>query len=171
MADGALGMSDFRAAERTFQLVTQVIGRAGRAGKAGLAIVQAFQPEHPAVACAVAQDYHSFIETEMPDREKRGYPPFGRLTRILFTGEREDAVRAAADDAGKAMRRTLPSSCRLLGPSPCEVERLQAVYRRHMLLFAPDSRVMADWTGEAGVRPGLSHGVRVIVDTDPLSML
>ena len=171
MADGALGMSDFRAAERTFQLVTQVIGRAGRAGKAGLAVVQAFQPEHPAVACAVAQDYHAFVDSEMPDRAKRGYPPHGRLTRVLFTGEKEDAVREAAEEAGKAMRRTLPRSCRLLGPSPCEVERLQSVFRRHMLLFAPDSRLMADWVRDAGIRPGTDRGVRLIVDTDPLSML
>ncbi|MCC8179376.1 MAG: primosomal protein N', partial [Planctomycetes bacterium] len=86
MADGALGMSDFRAAERTFQLVTQVIGRAGRAGKKGLAVVQAFQPEHPAVASAIGQDYHSFAKSELPDRQKLGYPPFGRLTRIISSG-------------------------------------------------------------------------------------
>ncbi|MCD8138521.1 MAG: primosomal protein N' [Planctomycetaceae bacterium] len=171
MADGALGMSDFRAAERTFQLVTQVIGRAGRAGKAGLAVVQAFQPEHPAVACAVAQDYHAFVEGEMPDRRKRGYPPFGRLTRVLVTGEREDAVRDAADDAGRLVRKTLPDGCRLLGPVPCEVERLESVYRRHMLLFAPDTRVMAEWLQRSGLKPGVERGVRFILDTDPLSML
>ena len=171
MADGALGMSDFRAAERTFQLVTQVIGRAGRAGKAGLAVVQAFQPEHPAVACAVAQDYHAFVATEMPDRKKRGYPPFGRLTRILFTGEKDDAVREAAEAAGRAIRKTLPDGGRILGPAPCEVERLQAVYRRHMLLFAPDSRVMADWIAASGGKPGTERGVRHIVDSDPMSMM
>ncbi len=171
MADGALGMSDFRAAERTFQLITQVVGRAGRAGKAGRAIVQAFQPEHPAVACAVAQDYRAFVAGEMPDRRKRRYPPFGRLTRIVFSGEKEDAVRSASVAAGLAIKATTGPDCRILGPSPCEVERLQGVYRRHMLLFAPDSRVLGEWLAAAGVKPGTEKGVRYILDTDPLSML
>ncbi len=171
MADGALGMSDFRAAERTFQLVTQVIGRAGRAGKAGLAVVQAFQPEHPAVACAVAQDYRSFVESEMPDRERLGYPPKGRLARIVVSGEDEEAVRKAAEAAGRSIRGALPAGCRLLGPAPCEVERLQGVFRRHMLLFAPDSRRLAGWLSVCGIKPGLEKGTRFVLDIDPVSML
>ena len=171
MADGALGMSDFRAAERTFQLVTQVIGRAGRAGKAGLAIVQAFQPEHPAVACAVGQDYHAFVESELPDRRRRGYPPYGRMARVVFSGEKEDAVRDAAGAAGKAMRGALPEGCRMLGPSPCEVERVQGLFRRHMLLFAPDSRLLAAWLAASKIRPGIEKGVRLLLDIDPVSML
>lgn len=171
MADGALGMSDFRAAERTFQLVVQVIGRAGRAGKAGLAVVQAFQPEHPAVAAAAAQDYLAFVASEMPDRERGGYPPRGRLTRILVAGEREETVRDAAGEAGRAARTAMPKGCRLLGPAPCEVERVQGMFRRHMLLFAPDSRVMTEWLAASGIVPGTEKGARFILDRDPVSML
>ncbi len=171
MADAALGMSDFRAAERTFQLVTQVIGRAGRAGKAGLAVVQAFQPEHPAVACAVAQDYFAFVEAEMPDRQKRGYPPYGRMARIVLSGEKEEAVRTASESAGKALKESLPPGCRLLGPGPCEVERLQGVYRRHMLLFSPGVQPLASWLESARITPGMEKGVRLLLDMDPVSML
>ena len=171
MADAALGMSDFRASERTFQLVTQVIGRAGRAGKAGRAIVQAFQPEHPAVECAVAQDYLAFVNAEMPDRHKRGYPPFGRMARIILSGEKEDAVRTAAKATGDALRAALSEECRLLGPGPCEVERLQGVFRHHMLLFSPGNRSLAEWLAASGVNPGMDKGVRLLLDIDPVSML
>ncbi len=171
MADGALGMSDFRAAERTFQLVTQVIGRAGRADKDGVAIVQAFQPEHPAVACAVGQDFGGFTTGELADREKAGYPPFRRLTRLIFSGEKGEAVEAAAKETGEAVRTTIPPGARILGPAPCEVERLNGVFRWHMLLFAGDSRAMGDWLRGAGVRAGVAGGVRRIIDADPFAMM
>lgn len=171
MADSALGMSDFRASERTFQLITQVIGRAGRAGKAGLAVVQAFQPEHPAVSSAMEQDYQSFVLSELPDRKKRGYPPYGRLARILLSGPDERAVEEAAATTGKSLRRSQGESCRLLGPSPCEIERLQGMYRHHMLLFSPDNRSLAEWIYRSGVKPGIEKHVRIIIDTDPVSML
>ncbi|MCL2000959.1 MAG: primosomal protein N' [Planctomycetes bacterium] len=170
LADAALGMSDFRAAERTFQLVTQVIGRAGRAGKAGLAVVQAFQPEHPAVASAVAQDYLAFAETELFSRERRGYPPKGRMARMIISGASDAAVREVSDAAGRAVRRAIAAGCRLLGPAPCEKERLQGVFRRHLLLFSPDSQVLSSWLAAAGVKPGLEKGVRFVLDIDPVSM-
>lgn len=170
MADSALGMSDFRASERTFQLITQVIGRAGRAGKSGLAVVQAFQPEHPAVSSAMEQDYHGFVSSELPDRKRRGYPPFGRLARILLSGREERMVSESAGVAGKRLRQSIDESCRLLGPSPCEIERLQGMYRHHMLLFAPDSRTLSKWIFRSGVKPGVEKNVRLIIDTDPMSM-
>ncbi len=171
MADAALGLADFRAAERTYQLVTQVIGRAGRAGKEGVAIVQAFQPEHPAVACAVGQDFAGFTEGELSDREKLGYPPFRRLTRLIFSGEKGEMVEAVAKQVGEAVRANVPAGGRVLGPVPCEVERLNGVYRWHMLLFTGDSRVMGEWLRGAEVKAGLSGGVRRIIDADPFAML
>ncbi len=170
MADAALGLSDFRASERTFQLVTQVIGRAGRAGKEGLAVVQAFQPEHPAVACAVAQDYEEFVGQEMADRGRRGYPPFGRLARLVFSGEDDAAVAKAAGKTAEAVKAMLPDSGRVLGPAPCETERLHGVYRWHMVLFGPDSRTLGDWLDRAAVNPGVTRGVRTVVDRDPMNM-
>ncbi|MDR1534884.1 MAG: primosomal protein N' [Planctomycetota bacterium] len=171
MADGALGLADFRSAERTFQLVAQVIGRAGRAGKAGLAVVQAFQPGHPAVAAAATQDYLSFVRGEIADRDRHGYPPHRRLARVIVQGGNEAAVGAAAGEAGGRAREAMPPGCRLLGPAPCEVERLQDVHRRHLLLFAPGSGVLGEWLSAARLRPGLERGVRLILDMDPVSML
>ncbi len=171
MADAALGMADFRAAERTFQLVTQVIGRAGRAGKEGLAVVQAFQPEHPAVACAVGQDFAGFTTGELSDREKQGYPPYRRLARLIFSGEKGEAVEAVARRVGEGVKAKVPPGGRVLGPVPCEVERLNGVYRWHMLLFTGDSRAMGEWLRGAEVKAGFSGGVRRSIDADPFAML
>ena len=170
MADGALGMSDFRAPERTFQLVTQVIGRAGRADKPGFAVVQAFQPEHPAVRCAVAQDYAAFVEFELPDRRRGGYPPCGRLARILLSGGDPRKVDSAAGRVGAALRGCVPGTARLLGPALCEIERAKGAFRRHLLLFAPESRTLADWIAASGVKPGEEAGTRTAIDIDPASM-
>ncbi len=170
MADGALGLSDFRAAERTFQLVTQVIGRAGRASKAGLAVVQAFQPEHPAIKCAVEQDYYSFVESEASDRRKRGYPPFGRMARIIISSEDLAKVKDKARQAGEAAKKAMPGRLRLLGPAACEVERIQGVFRHHLLFFAPDHKILAAWLLATGLKFGEENGVKTILDIDPASM-
>ncbi|MDR1611810.1 MAG: primosomal protein N' [Planctomycetota bacterium] len=170
MADAALGLSDFRASERTFQLVTQVIGRAGRAEKPGLAVVQAFQPEHPAVRFAVAQNYAGFVETELPDRRRRGYPPFGRMARLVFSGEKRGAVEEEARHAGAAAESTLAPGLRVLGPAPCEIERLQKLHRRHLILFAPNHVALSEWLERAGLKPGEERGVKTTLDIDPVSM-
>lgn len=170
MADGALGMSDFRAPERTFQLVTQVIGRAGRSDKAGKAVVQAFQPDHHAVKFAIAQDYQSFVDAEIPDRLRRGYPPFGRLARVVVSGKDSKQVVEKARRLGDACKRTAPEKGRLLGPAACEVERVQGVFRWHMIFFAPEYKTLAAWLAAAEVKPGEEKNVRVIIDVDPASM-
>ncbi|MDR0361868.1 MAG: primosomal protein N' [Planctomycetota bacterium] len=170
MADGALGLTDFRASERTFQLVTQVIGRAGRAEKPGLAVVQAFQPEHPAVRFAVERNYGGFIETELPDRRRGGYPPFGRLARLVFSGEKRGAVEEEARRVGAAAKAELKGGLRLLGPAPCEIERLRGVYRRHIMLFAPDHVGLSQWLSAARIIPGEQGGVKTTLDIDPASM-
>ncbi|MCC8180391.1 MAG: hypothetical protein LIP23_05720, partial [Planctomycetes bacterium] len=87
------------------------------------------------------------------------------------SGEDDKKVRERADAVGKAIRAAMPSGCRLLGPSPCEVERVQAMFRRHLLLFAKDNRTMAAWLAAAAVKPGLEKNVRIGIDVDPFSML
>lgn len=170
MADSALGMTDFRAAERTFQLTTQVIGRAGRGVRPGLAIVQAFQPEHPAVSCAVNQDYQAFVDGELVERKRLAYPPFGRLARILVTGGEEAAVASVADKVGQLFRESLPSNGRLLGPAECELARAKALFRRHLLLLCPDHNALARWIARAKPPANWEKGVRVAVDIDPVSL-
>jgi primosomal protein N' (replication factor Y) len=170
MADAALGRSDFRAAEHTFQLVTQVIGRAGRAAKAGLAVVQAFQPGHPAIRFAVEHDYAAFVAAETQDRARHSYPPFGRLARIIVSGRERRQVEERAKQLGQAARKTMPGKYRLLGPAPCEVERVEANFRHHLLIFAPDNRAIATWLDAMAIKYGEDGGIRVILDIDPASL-
>jgi primosomal protein N' (replication factor Y) len=171
MADESLRLPDFRAAERCFQLVAQVIGRAGRAGKPGRAVVQAFQPGHSAVAQALRQDYPAFARRECEDRDGLGYPPFGRLVRVLVRGPQERAVAAAATRVAEGLAPALGRDVTLLGPAPCPLGRLQGQVRYHLLLKARSQQAInrvLDAHAEALDARGRVH---VAVDVDPVSML
>ncbi len=174
LADQSLAFPDFRAAERTFQLIAQVAGRAGRGSEEGLVIVQTFQPEHPAIRAACAHDYETFFANERSDREV-GYPPFERLVAIRLDGGDEDATRAAADRlvAHLAEHRAIASGrVRVLGPAPAPIARLRGRFRFRVLLRSPDRRALADVAKAAAARieEGLAP-VRASVDVDPVSML
>src|SRR5690606_18476597 len=88
-ADTALHLPDFRAAERTFQLLVQVAGRTGRGDKRGQVLVQTFSPEHPVIQAAIRHDYHSFAQGELPNREMLGYPPYSEMVRLVIRGPSE----------------------------------------------------------------------------------
>src|SRR5678810_130543 len=111
-ADTALHLPDFRAAERTFQLVTQVAGRTGRGDKGGRVLVQTFAPDHPAIVAALTHDYHAFAAAELPTRRDHGYPPATSMIRFIFRGDDEKAterfavlsvemLRAGVEESGK----------------------------------------------------------------------
>jgi len=171
LADTALALPDFRAAERTFQLLAQVAGRAGRGGDAGRVLVQTFNPRTPAVACAVAHDYAGFAEGEMGRRRALGYPPFGRMLAVRVEGG-PDAARRTAEALARAARPALGGEVAMLGPAPAAIERLQGRYRFHLLFRAdgPRSlfRVHHALAGVAARPPG---GAAVRFDMDPYSML
>src|SRR5205085_6304805 len=95
-ADTALHLPDFRAAERTFQLVTQVAGRTGRGDKGGRVLVQTFAPDHPAIVATLTHDYHSFAAAELPMREAHGYPPAGAMIRLVIRGPMKEQAKAFA---------------------------------------------------------------------------
>jgi primosomal protein N' len=111
-ADTALHFPDFRAAERTFQLVTQVAGRTGRGAAGGYVLVQTYNPEHPAIQAAIRHDYHQFASQELPGRQAFGYPPFGTLIRLIVRGESEPVTKAYADELGQRIEGRLNSSLR-----------------------------------------------------------
>ena len=113
-ADTALHLPDFRAAERTFQLVAQVAGRTGRGDRPGRVLVQTYCPEHPAIVAAVRHDYEGFVAGELPERQKFGVPPFGRLVRLIARGPEESAVRDYLEELAAAR----PSGRRPGGPRP-----------------------------------------------------
>jgi len=106
-ADSALFLPDYRAAERTFQLLAQVTGRTGRGPKGGRVVVQAYDPRHLSIRAGVAQDFEAFARQELSEREALGYPPFGRIVRIVIQGPQEEGVRRRASEVGRLLRRAL----------------------------------------------------------------
>jgi primosomal protein N' (replication factor Y) len=137
VADIGLGQPDYRAAERTFQLLMQVTGRAGRAEHPGRAIIQAFDPEHPAFRFAARHDYRGFAAQELRERRRGGYPPFGELLLIGYSGIEESAVAELAMRRSAEIRRLAGPDVRVLGPAPAPISRAKGRYRFQTLLIAP----------------------------------
>jgi primosomal protein N' (replication factor Y) len=177
-ADVALHLPDFRAAERTFQLLVQVAGRSGRGRQQGEVLVQTCTPEHPAVAAVAATDpgagEHAFRKRELDERRDAGYPPFTRLVTMLVDGPDEQEVEASATAlADRARSLAGERDITVLGPAPQALSRLRGRYRWHVLLKSatggPLREIAATLLAE-GERPG--HGkVRVIADVDPIEVL
>jgi primosomal protein N' (replication factor Y) len=170
-ADVGLGMADFRASERTFQLLTQVAGRAGRGEQAGEAIIQTLYPEHYSIQLACRQDYPAFYERELQFRRAMRYPPLVSLVNTVvrsrtFVGAMDDAadvaerLRAAGDRAG----------FRVLGPAPAPLGKLRGEYRAQLLIKGTNRKQMREALAAAlAARPDLQR--RVVVDVDPVSVL
>ena len=139
-ADLSLQMPDFRAAERTFQLLTQVAGRAGRGDVPGEVFIQTYAPFHPAVQSARTADFETFFDQEIEFRREMRYPPFTRLTTVLFKGKDEAAVDACSKDFAAKLKAKLPPSVRLSGPAPAPLAKAKNYYRAQLLLFAATSK-------------------------------
>ena len=175
-ADNALHFPDFRAAERTFQLVTQVAGRTGRGDRSGRVIVQSFSPEHPAIQAASRHDYHQFAKDEMTVRRRFNYPPLGSVARIIIRGPVEDVTEAVAESLQArldAARNQLGHEVRILGPAPPPMSKLRGKFRFHILLQSVN-------TGHLGatIRKAIEtftiaekDDVQYVVDIDPMDML
>jgi len=171
-ADSSLHQPDPRAAERTFQLLAQVSGRAGRGDILGRIVVQTSTPAHPAITCAARHDFEGFATAEMRLRKELGYPPFGRLLRAVFEDEDEPRAEEGARACADALRPHATDGAVLLGPAEAPIARLRGRFRRHLLIKAPAGspalaklrdRLLA-WA-EANPRP------RTVVDVDPASLL
>ena len=133
-ADFALGLPDFRAAERVFQLLTQVSGRAGRGDKPGRVLVQTYQPDHYVNQFARQHDYTGFAAREMYFRRAMRYPPFAALANVLIHSEQLEEVLAISTQLGKWLAANRPETVRVLGPAPAPLPRIKRVYRYHLLL-------------------------------------
>ncbi len=137
-ADVSLFFPDFRAGERTFQLLTQVAGRAGRREGGGQAIVQTYHPEHYAVQAAARHDYPSFYAREIALRRRLGYPPFGHIVRLLYSHVSTSRAEQAARDLGERLRASIRregmANLEVMGPAPCFYSRLRGRFRWHLLL-------------------------------------
>jgi len=172
-ADTTLHMPDFRAAERTYQLLEQVSGRAGRSAAGGKVVIQTYWPDHPAILAAAAHDADAFYATELPLRRALGYPPCGRLARLVLTGRDNAAVRASAIAAVEALTGAAASlaGCVVLGPSPAPIAKVKDAWRWHALLKAPAGSDIASVVREGLERASLADGVSAAPDIDPVDML
>jgi primosomal protein N' (replication factor Y) len=168
-ADVGLGMADFRASERTFQLLTQVAGRAGRGEQTGEAIVQTLYPDHYSIQLACRQDYAAFYEREIQFRKRMRYPP---LVSLLNTVVRARTFAAAMDDADDLVQkvRRAGGDIRVLGPAPAPLGKLRGEYRAQLLIKGTNRRKLREALQHAlATRPDLQK--RTVVDVDPLSVL
>ncbi|MCS7079047.1 MAG: primosomal protein N' [Chloracidobacterium sp.] len=175
--DAGLMMPDFRAPERTFQLIAQVAGRAGRGDRPGRVIVQTYRPEHYALVAGCRQDYEAFFEQEILQRRELYYPPFCVLANVVIRHERELEGQALAEKAAALLRRSLPASngspdaLRVLGPSPAPLARLRGEYRFQILLKARQRRRLREALQD--MLPELTDSERrhVFVEIDPLDLM
>ena len=177
-ADAGLAFPDFRSAERTFQLLTQVAGRAGRRAVRGRVIIQSFYPNHYALQAAGRQDYDSFFKREIEFRKLLGYPPFRRLVQVLITHSDLAKAIQISEKVGAALRQALGtqgkgSSISILGPAPAPIEKLRGKYRFQILLKCPDTKstlpILASAFEELAARRIALKSIQV--DIDPLSLL
>jgi len=168
-ADTLLNFPDFRSAEKTFQLLAQVAGRAGRGNAAGTVHVQTFHPQHPAIRLAAAHDVAGFARQELEFRRSFFYPPFCELAAVLASSEDRSRAEAAAAAIGESLR-GVSDAMRISGPAPAPLERLQGRWRFQILLRAADRRgVLAALAAAVPERPPAR--VQVSVDVDPQDLL
>lgn len=177
LADLGLNFPDFRAAERTFQLLTQVAGRAGRGDRPGRVLVQTYAPDHYALRAASRHSYASFVEHEIQLRRDLGYPPYGHLVAVHFEGAHERDVIAAARSWGRALSHAVGQrdawrrSVTVLGPAQAPLGRIRNKSRWQLLLKSSARSVVHDVIGVVEASPPRTSRVRVIIDVDPQSML
>jgi primosomal protein N' (replication factor Y) len=173
-ADTALHFPDFRAAERTFQLVTQVAGRTGRGEKGGRVLVQTFSPDHPAIMAAVRHDFAAFAAGELPTREKFHYPPFGCMVRLVVRGPSEITTGEFAGQIATAVQNALAGetfTSRVLGPAPAPIARLRGQFRFQIQVQGEDGPSLRRAVQAATDDLQPPEGIQWIADVDPLDML
>jgi primosomal protein N' (replication factor Y) len=175
LADQSLAFPDFRASERTFQLLSQVAGRAGRGEHPGRVLLQTFQPRHESIIAATHHDYEGFYRRELAVRQELGYPPFARLAAIRVDAVDEGEARALANQLGEVARahaHVVADRVDVLGPAAAPIARIRSRFRFRLLLRSADRAALRAVAAtvvlriEEGVAPARAH-----VDIDPHSML
>jgi len=177
-ADVGLNLPDFRATERTFQLLTQVAGRAGRGPAGGEVLIQTSLPNHYAIRAALAHDYKGFAARELEERRQPRYPPHCRLANVVISGTDEIAVQEEADRAAEwaraFIRREARGEVEVTGPAPCPIDRIRGRWRWHFLLRSPRAepigRTCRALHERYTVRPGGAQ-LRMALDRDPVALL
>ena len=171
-ADVGLAMPDFRAAERTFQLLTQVAGRAGRGSLPGIVLIQTINPDHYAVRMAAAQDYQAFYEKELNFRRMMHYPPFSAMANVLVRGEKQEAAMRMSSDLAVLLVPP-PEKLKVMGPAEAPVPRLKNEYRYQFLVKAASRKALNELL--RGIRAFAVErkwpATALVIDVDPLSLM
>ena len=171
-ADIGLGMPDFRAAERTFQLLTQVAGRAGRGNVPGIVLIQTINPDHYAVRMAAAQDYPAFYQKELHFRRMMLYPPFSAMANVLVRAEKKEMAMRMSSELGLLLMPP-PEKLRIMGPAEAPVPRLKNEYRYQFLVKAASRKALNELL--QGIRAyALEHkwgATALVIDVDPLTLM
>jgi len=173
-ADTSLHLPDFRAAEKTFQLLTQVGGRAGRHELEGDVIIQTYTPEHYSILHATRHDYHSFYREEMEQRRRTGYPPYYRLVLVTFSHEEVPVVIRAANVMADFLRPKLAPTTRLLGPVASPIARMKDRFRFQLMLKYRDEPQLAELLAQASAHYeewNKQHKTLMTIDVDPQMLL
>jgi primosomal protein N' (replication factor Y) (superfamily II helicase) len=177
LADLSLNLPDFRAAERTFQLLSQVAGRAGRGKEPGRVIIQTYMPDHYTLQYVITHDYKGFFASEIEYRRSLNYPPFSRLVQLRVEGLKAQEVQAKArklgEELGERQKRDLKlqEQIEILGPAPAPIERLRRRYRWQILLKGKRSAPLLELAYRAREIISPSRTARLYVDVDPYNML
>jgi len=171
-ADIGLGLPDFRAAERTFQLLTQAAGRAGRGETPGIVLIQTINPDHYAVRCAAAQDYEAFYQKEIEFRKSMSYPPLSSIANVIVRATKEEDALSRSSALGRLLQ-PAPAGVRVLGPAAASVARLKNEYRYQMLIKASTRKTLATVLAELRhyAQSEKWNPASLVIDVDPMSLM
>ncbi len=176
LADVGLSLPDFRSAERTFQLMTQVAGRAGRGKNPGRVFIQTFSPEHPSIVFAKKHDYPNFYQHEAKEREQYGYPPFKRLINVIIRSHDENKAYKFAREFREGLKQAFEASSasltfEIIGPAPLPFYKLRGHFRWHVMLKLPLNQDVTQLVREAIDTLKKPSDVAYALDVDPLNIL
>jgi primosomal protein N' (replication factor Y) len=172
--DTALALPDFRAAERTFQLITQVAGRAGRGDAAGRVVLQTFLPDDPTIQAAIRQDFVGFAKNELVSRRQVGLPPFGRMVRIILRDQDSDKLFKHCEELAAQVTEAAAregDAIRMKGPMPCAISRIAGYFRNQIVLTAATAAPLQRVLASVREKGHLARNERIAVDVDPVSLL
>ena len=172
--DTALALPDFRAAERTFQLITQVAGRAGRGDSAGRVVLQTFLPDDPTIRAAIQQDYVGFARTELASRQQVGLPPYSRMVRIVLRDQDSEKLFKTSEELSAQLTEAAAAEggvIRMKGPMPCAISRIAGYFRTQIVLLAPTAAPLQRVLASVRDKGHLARSDRIAVDVDPVSLL
>jgi primosomal protein N' (replication factor Y) (superfamily II helicase) len=172
--DTALALPDFRAAERTFQLITQVAGRAGRGDSAGRVVLQTFLRDDPTIRAAIRQDFVGFAKTELAHRRSTSLPPITRMVRIVLRDQDPNKLQHQSEVLAAALADATVvegDRVRLKGPMPCAINRIAGYYRNQIVMVSSTAAPLQRVLTTVRERGALAKNDRIAVDVDPVSLL